>query len=872
MTSTSLVGQKFFGLDISGISKFFAAISRRMSRSTLLIEFGPQMIQLAEAVPQFNGLRLRHITRIALPEGALDRSIPVEPAAMARLIQEICEEKRIQTHRVSIVLPPEIAFQRVISLQRDFDADAARELLLNPASGIQIPFPIARTDFEVIPLQVPSTTRVDNEQRRFLLTAVPSTMVDQLMSTLELADLELQSLELGGLSSMRCIHRELDALSESCGCLVLEFLTEATLGVLVDCSGPIATERLASIREFPRFELSSEQLEKVLSRSQSFDELSVENERYLPISEMDLRSLYVDLDSMMADFKERFPDVHIRSIWLMGEGSAFPELSHLIQKQLSLPVFRCSPLLSDHLSDWSFDDPVLHASLNRLVGLGLGLLAYDSTDQNSAETTSSKLHVESELLSADLEPISSSGSVPVSGEPLTASLGIDGGQLLPIEVEIEQPIAEDDPGHVESPVVASVDDDRDLSGQDQWINVPPNVGEQQPTEVVSLHVEQAQDHDGGSELLSQVSTKDDVNQWPSISRQDESDVVASMGKDESISQAEIVEPEVGALSPSQMQDDAIEPWPTLSPEQKTAEPEVQDTNQVSEQISDEARADSLPNSQGSLEVASQWPSIKRDDRAADSVSELKLADHPSDHGEEQSKAGLDLNVNHAKAEQVNDLSPLLRQTIVESEVQETKHVSDQIADEAKAALLPIGLGPIEETTQWPSIKRDDQSTDAVSEAIESDQPSDDVGETPHSGLDLGANPAKNEYENDLTLSLEDKIFANESKDADRDIEAGENDLFLRFQSQQDESESGPTIFSDPSINETDAVEAMQVEQQVDATDDEHGSVDHQLSSEPSVSNNQSPLTDNDRKDPAKSRSSSELDHSPLGDLRFQKDD
>ena len=874
MTSTPLVGQTFFGLDISGISKFLAAISRRISRSTLLIEFGPQMIQLAEAVPQLNGLRLRHITRIALPEGALDRSIPSDPAAMARLIQEICEEKRIQTHRVSVVLPPELAFQRVISLHRDLDADDARELLLNPASGVQIPFPIARTDFEVTPLQAPSTTRGDHEQRPFLLTAMPSTMVDQLMTMLELADLELQTLELGGLSSLRCIHRELDALSESCGCLVLEFLTEATLGVLVDFSGPIATERLASIREFPRFELSSEQLKQVLSSSQSLDDLSMKNERYLPISEMDLRALYVDLDSMMAEFKERFPDVHIRNVWLMGEGSAFPELSHLIEQQLSLPVRRCSPFLSDHLSDWSFDDAVLHSSLNRLVGLGLGLVAYESGAQNAAETISPEPHVEPELLAADLEPIPSSSSVPDSEEPFNASLGSNGDLYPPLDVEIEQPIAEDHSVYALSQRLGSVDDEHDFSGQDQLINLSPSPDEKQPSEIESLHVDQLVDRcqhdDEARETSPQDLAMDDVNRWPSLSIQDKSNVVGSMGEAQSTSHTETIEPEARVVPTSQRQDDASEPWPTISLEQKTAEPVGQDIDQVSVQISDEAKSGLLPSGQGSVEETTQWPSITRADQAANAVSEVMPEDHPSDDAEDIPKAGLDLSVNQAIDKHDNDLALSLDQTTAVYENHDTNYDSDHIAELAKPGLLTSAQGLQEETSQWPSIKLNDQAADAIAEVIESDYSRDDVEEQPTSELDLSTNLAKAEYDNDLTLSLEDKKLTNESKDEDQESEARDTGLILRFQSQQDESESWPTLSSDRSINDTDAA-AKQAEQN-DATDDEHGSVDHQVPSDPSGSNNTSPLSDKDRKDPIKNLSSSDSDQSPLGDLRFQKDD
>ena len=116
MTSTPVIGTTFFGLDVSGLGESLRFFGRRISRSTLLIEFAPRMLQIAEAKPRSHGIEIKHLSRIALPEGALDRSVPADPSVMAQLLRDLCKEKRIISHRAAVVLPPELAFQRLIKL------------------------------------------------------------------------------------------------------------------------------------------------------------------------------------------------------------------------------------------------------------------------------------------------------------------------------------------------------------------------------------------------------------------------------------------------------------------------------------------------------------------------------------------------------------------------------------------------------------------------------------------------------------------------------------------------------------------------------------------------------------------------------------
>ena len=197
MTATPMVGSTFFGLDISQLSTQLLSLRRRVSKRVLVLEFGPDFLLLAEATLTQNGVQLSHVTSLSLPPEALERGVPAEPLKMARLIQDFCATKKIPAHRAAVVLPPELAFQRLLDLPATLTTDEARDYVLNPANGLQIPFPLTQTDFDLFPVSTPIDQQQAGGKRLYMLTAIPEALVDPIVEMLQAADLELQLLELG---------------------------------------------------------------------------------------------------------------------------------------------------------------------------------------------------------------------------------------------------------------------------------------------------------------------------------------------------------------------------------------------------------------------------------------------------------------------------------------------------------------------------------------------------------------------------------------------------------------------------------------------------------------------------------------------------
>ena len=152
-SSSSFVGDTFFGIDLKQLKVRWQLFRRRASKRVLLIDFGSTSINLAEAQIQFDTINFQHIQRVKLPEDALERGVPADPAMMASLILSYCREANIPAHRAAVVLPHASAYTTVVQLPRSVSPDMALEYVLNPVSGVQIPVQIDQMDVDLLPLE-----------------------------------------------------------------------------------------------------------------------------------------------------------------------------------------------------------------------------------------------------------------------------------------------------------------------------------------------------------------------------------------------------------------------------------------------------------------------------------------------------------------------------------------------------------------------------------------------------------------------------------------------------------------------------------------------------------------------------------------------
>ena len=167
--------------------------------------------------------------------------------------------------------------------------------MLNPTNGLQIPFPLTQTDFDIFPVSRPTEEPSVSDSHLYMLTAVPEVLVDPIVEMLQAADLELQLLELGSYSQLRNYAADLITLSSQQVDLVLELLPDCSNLLLVSCSGLLVSDRLAGIRNLPELDVDPEQISAALESGLTAESLLFNGKSYLPISDLDLRVLVADL-------------------------------------------------------------------------------------------------------------------------------------------------------------------------------------------------------------------------------------------------------------------------------------------------------------------------------------------------------------------------------------------------------------------------------------------------------------------------------------------------------------------------------------------------------------------------------------------------
>ena len=499
MTATPLVGTTFFGLDISQLGSQLMSVRRRLSKRLLLLEFSASGLRYAEAAPSLDGIRLSHISRVPLPEEALERGVPSDPALMASLVQQLCQEKRIPAHRAAVVLSPDVAYQRIVELPSALTAEQARLYLLDPANGAPLPFPLEQTDFDLYPLP----REEDSSSQPYLLIAVPQALIDRVINLLDVAGFELQALELGPFCLLRFLADQLIGLRDSELHLVLELLPDCSQLTVVSSSGPIRFERMSAIRDFPDPELNDEQRKEAMDAGSSAEELTLKDDRYLPISELDLRAVVRDLKAVISGLKARDASTVVHGLTLSGINSAHPLIKDLFQDALGCDVTLLNPVLMPRLTGFSLDDLLVQAGLARLIGLGLGFLPREKllscglseVFPPAASSASPALAVEASI-DAEAQPITSE-MAPLDVEVIPFVSDGQSDAALDESLSQEQTLTVDEENAVEEPEGSEV--------EEEWPSLGMDVGVKEEAVVVEVEKE-----------VEDSVLREGKEEWPSI--------------------------------------------------------------------------------------------------------------------------------------------------------------------------------------------------------------------------------------------------------------------------------------------------------------------------------------------------------------------
>ena len=644
MTSTSLVGDSFFGIDVRELTARLRGMRRHVSKRVLLLEFASEELRVAEARFSGAGLQYDHLTRFPLPQDALERCVPADPVKMGRLIQQICREKQISVHRAAVVLPSEVAFQHLIDLPIGLSAEELRAYVLDPSNGLQIPIALGQADFDVLQTQLPSVKNASaSALQSHLITAIPGNLVDRVTETLQVADFELQALEVGSHSQLRLMISDLMLFSTQQLRLVLELQSECTHFSLVGVGGAFRFERLAAIRDFPDPDLTDEQSSSVLQEGGVAETICIRKESYLAISELDLRVLISEVRDALRRFSSDWSGFELVDIVLTGRNSAHLGLPALLSDEFGCPVQVLEPLLAHGVEGVQFESLVIQKSLNRLIGLGLGLLPNEHLLACPLSDVDRSLDLQRGIPLMDISP------------PLNSDLVAS--QLLTMQEVLDQ-----DPDHSRRSQIALSNNSTDIAVEQSSgileLSNPIDVGDEVIDEIKSAALPNLHDveHLKGSSTEGLQTNNEDALPPVVQDKSDDTHFECIVGEAEPIDRnaeqsASIDFPAKAIVEDVQMQaseqyDHHSDKWPSVinsddmhpNPKQIT-DYDVPKSAYLEGQSNKDKRTDEASSSSSSLDlvdecaftssldqVENQWPSIANSGNSLTGSSEARRVD------------------------------------------------------------------------------------------------------------------------------------------------------------------------------------------------------------------------------------------------------
>ena len=370
--------------DLSSISNEILNLRRQISKRTLLLEFGNSSLIYGEAKYLGNQIMFTKMNQVEIPESALELGTPIDPIQMAEYLIDLINEDQIWAHRVAVVLPPEASISKIIHLPSEISVDDAREYILRPNSGFQFPIPILKTDFDLIPLHIEKNYH-GYAMKAYFLACIPQRLVDNLINTFTLANLELRRVDLSFSCQGRLALNQINKLKFNEYILILELTVDCSHVVIMRKTGICDVKSLATIRDFD----SQNSID--IDNEESIEDQIINSSEYLKITDLDLKILLGELKSIIREFEEKNEKCNCKSILLSGINSAHPNIANLIRDSLKINTLLLNPFESENVSSISYQNQIIAQGLNRVVGLGLGILSDYSPDYKTNNLVSKSL-------------------------------------------------------------------------------------------------------------------------------------------------------------------------------------------------------------------------------------------------------------------------------------------------------------------------------------------------------------------------------------------------------------------------------------------------------------------------------------------------
>jgi len=149
---------------------------------------------------------------VELPEGTVEEGRILDPVALGEIIRSLLSEKKIRAKKVATALPGRETVSRLIRLPAEIPDLELREMVLNQEASLYLPFP--REDADVDYQKLGTSLDDDGIERiEILMVATPKEVTDSYIQALEIAQLQVDIVEISSFALIRAMHNELSRFS-----------------------------------------------------------------------------------------------------------------------------------------------------------------------------------------------------------------------------------------------------------------------------------------------------------------------------------------------------------------------------------------------------------------------------------------------------------------------------------------------------------------------------------------------------------------------------------------------------------------------------------------------------------------------------------
>lgn len=227
------------------------------TKQGLGVELTPERVNIVQLQKLQQTVKVNSLVSIPIPEGSFHDGRVVDVSAIAEVIRQGLDEKKIKVKQASSSIPVGEAVIRLVKLPAELDDFELRDMVLNQEAALYLPFP--REEADVDYQKLGTTIDEDGIERvEVLLVAAPKDITDSYLNVFAQAGLQLTHLEVSSFALMRTMRN-----------LLLQFAPgEAVAIVDMEYDGTEISIVMDGIPQFNRkVPIGTQQVQAAISRA-----------------------------------------------------------------------------------------------------------------------------------------------------------------------------------------------------------------------------------------------------------------------------------------------------------------------------------------------------------------------------------------------------------------------------------------------------------------------------------------------------------------------------------------------------------------------------------------------------------------------------